>query len=215
MADENCIFCKIIKGEIPSFKVYEDDDFLAILDINPASKGHTLLMPKKHYAIMPQMPNDLIEKMGVAVKKISNVMIKMLGARGTLIYVANGGGAGQVAPHFILHIVPKYGGEEPLIRDDEAKKIELNDFREASNVIRDAIFKVLGVNQSETVPKNKNDSGEVESEKKAPDKQNESNESKNEIKENNTPHNAVNNETHIDVDGIDFNKIDKMFKGDL
>ena len=82
------VFTKIIKGEIPSFKVYEDDKVIALLDINPANPGHVLLLTKEHYSIMPQIPDDEISHVFMAVKALSNSMLRGIDAQGTNIIVA-------------------------------------------------------------------------------------------------------------------------------
>jgi histidine triad (HIT) family protein len=104
---QNCIFCQIIEGKVNSKKVYEDEKCLAILDINPATKGHVLLMPKEHYAIMPVMPEDVIKHLFMISKQISNALLKSLQVQGTNIFVANGAAAGQKAQHFMLHVIPR------------------------------------------------------------------------------------------------------------
>ncbi len=104
---QNCIFCHIIKGEIPANKVYEDESCLAILDINPASKGHMILMPKEHYMIFPQIPENIIKHLAKVSKDLSKRLIQTLGAEGTNILIANGAVAGQRAPHAIIHIIPR------------------------------------------------------------------------------------------------------------
>ncbi|RMF54425.1 HIT family protein [Candidatus Woesearchaeota archaeon] len=109
---KNCIFCHIAHGRVQSKKVFEDDKVLGILDINPANPGHTLLIPKEHYAIMPQMPEDLIAHMFRIAKHISQAMLRGLQAKGTNIFVANGVAAGQQAPHFMIHIIPRKEGDD-------------------------------------------------------------------------------------------------------
>lgn len=104
---EQCIFCKIIKGEIPSNKIYEDDDVLVILDINPANEGHLILMPKEHYQIMPQIPEAALTKLFSTSQKLSKVLLQSLQTGGTTLFIANGAAAGQRAPHFMMHIVPR------------------------------------------------------------------------------------------------------------
>jgi len=111
---QQCVFCQIISGKIPSKKVYEDDYCLAILDINPAAKGHILLLPKEHYAIMPQIPDKELGHMYVIAKKLSQAVLKGLKVSGTDLFVANGLPAGQRAQHFILHIIPRKDGDELL-----------------------------------------------------------------------------------------------------
>jgi histidine triad (HIT) family protein len=104
---KNCIFCKIIKGEIPSKKFYEDSNFVGILDINPGSKGHVLVLPKKHVQIMPQLGTELNGELGIVSKKISSKVKKAIGVSATSVFVANGAVAGQNAPHFMMHIIPR------------------------------------------------------------------------------------------------------------
>jgi histidine triad (HIT) family protein len=104
---QNCIFCKIIEGQIPSKKIYEDKVCIVILDINPAHVGHALILPKDHYQIMPQVPEKDMEHLSKVSKYISNAMLKHLGVQGTSIFVANGAAAGQKAPHFMIHVIPR------------------------------------------------------------------------------------------------------------
>ena len=104
---QNCIFCRIIEGQIPSKKIYEDDICMVILDINPAYAGHALILPKEHYQIMPQVPEKNIGHLFKVSKHISNAMLKYLGIKGTTIFVANGAAAGQKVPHFMVHVIPR------------------------------------------------------------------------------------------------------------
>ncbi len=123
---QNCIFCNIIKDEIPGKKVYEDDDFKAVLDKNPGNKGHVLLLPKEHYQVMPLMPPELGGKVGVACKKVSNLVLKATGAKATSLYVSNGGAAGQNAPHSMIHIIPRFENDSiklnPVWKEDVKHK---------------------------------------------------------------------------------------------
>jgi histidine triad (HIT) family protein len=109
MADEEqqCIFCHIASGKIPAKKVYEDDKVAAVLDINPGASGHILVVPKEHVAIMPQMNDDLVAHVGMVAKQLSHAVIRALKIEGTSIFVANGVAAGQRAPHFLLHVIPR------------------------------------------------------------------------------------------------------------
>src|SRR3989338_6339182 len=108
---QQCIFCQIITGKITSKKVYEDSSCLAILDINPAAKGHILLLPKEHYAIMPQVPEKVLGHLTVVAKNLSQILLKLLRADGTTIFVANGAAAGQRAQHFMIHLFPRKTGD--------------------------------------------------------------------------------------------------------
>lgn len=104
---QECIFCHIIAGRTAAKKVYEDDKFVAILDINPANPGHMLVIPKEHYSVMPQIPEEELSQLSFVIKSLSNACIKALGARGTTIFAANGIAAGQRASHFMMHIIPR------------------------------------------------------------------------------------------------------------
>ncbi len=104
---QNCIFCHIISGKVPAKKLYEDKDVIAILDIYPAAHGHILLLPKEHHAIMPQVPENVIRRMGMLSKALSLAALKGLGAKSTNIFIANGAVAGQRAAHFMIHIIPR------------------------------------------------------------------------------------------------------------
>lgn len=104
---KQCVFCQIISGKIPAKEVYSDEHSFAALDINPAAPGHVLLLPKEHYSIMPQVPEHVLQHLFIAAKKISNSLLRALGAEGTNILVANGQAAGQKAQHFMIHIIPR------------------------------------------------------------------------------------------------------------
>jgi histidine triad (HIT) family protein len=129
---ENCIFCQIIAGKVPSNKVYEDKQLIGILDINPASKGHILFMPKEHYPIMPIIPPDTFKQMVGKLKEVDKCVKDALLCKETTVFIANGGAAGQQSTHFMLHIIPREGGDgldilEPKEKDataDEIKEVE-------------------------------------------------------------------------------------------
>lgn len=108
---KNCIFCQIATGKVPAKTVYSDDECAAVLDINPATKGHILLMPKEHYSVMPQVPEYVLEHVSMVAKGLSQASLKALRCRGTTIFIANGVAAGQRAPHFMMHIIPRYDGD--------------------------------------------------------------------------------------------------------
>lgn len=108
---ENCIFCKIANGEIPSATLYEDEDFRVILDLGPASKGHALILPKEHAANIFELPDDLAAKAIVLAKKIAATLKEGLHADGVNIVQNNGEAAGQTVFHFHMHIIPRYKGD--------------------------------------------------------------------------------------------------------
>lgn len=109
---DDCVFCKIIRGEIPSSQIYEDEDFKAILDINPASKGHALILPKRHYANVYEMPEDLVAKAMVLAKRLATHMTEKLGCDGFNLLQNNGEVAGQTVFHFHMHLIPRYQGAD-------------------------------------------------------------------------------------------------------
>jgi len=107
---DSCIFCKIIKGEIPSTKVYEDADTVAFLDIKPVNPGHTLVIPKKHYVNIHDMQDEMVGKVAIAAKKVSDAILK-IGAKGVNIKMNNGKAAGQDVFHAHVHVMPRYGND--------------------------------------------------------------------------------------------------------
>jgi histidine triad (HIT) family protein len=106
----NCVFCAIVAGEIPSFKIYEDENVLAYLDINPFSKGHTLVIPKVHSSCLLDSADDSLAYVIAAVKKVANHIKTVLPCDGFNILQNNGAAAGQSVNHLHFHIVPRFGG---------------------------------------------------------------------------------------------------------
>ncbi len=102
----DCIFCKIVKGEIPSYKVYEDEKILAFLDINPNSPGHTLIVPKGHTTDLMSISSETLLYAMEKAKKIANILVDKLDADGFTLIQNNG--IAQDIKHFHLHIIPKY-----------------------------------------------------------------------------------------------------------
>lgn len=108
MRDNNCIFCKIAAGEIPSKTIYEDDKFRVILDLGPATKGHALILPKNHYANLYELPEDTAGDVMKLAKKMATVMTEKLGCQGFNLMQNNGETAGQTVFHFHMHLIPRY-----------------------------------------------------------------------------------------------------------
>ena len=108
MKEENCIFCKIANGEIPSATIYEDDDFRVFLDLNPAARGHALIVPKEHFANLFEMDEESCKKEIVLAKKIGSRMKEKLGCDGLNLVQNNGEAAGQTVFHFHMHLIPRY-----------------------------------------------------------------------------------------------------------
>ena len=112
MRDANCVFCKIIDGVIPSTRLYEDEEFVIMLDIGPASFGHALLLPKNHYANIYEMPEDVLSKAICLAKTFGEKLVKALGADGLNLVQNNGLAAGQTVFHYHLHLIPRYEGDD-------------------------------------------------------------------------------------------------------
>jgi len=107
MMAEKCIICQIIDGDVPSKKIYEDDDAVVILDFNGANPGHSFVIPKQHVPILEQLPPALIGKLFNLANKVSSAVFDTLKADGTNIFVANGVSAGQKVAHFMINVIPR------------------------------------------------------------------------------------------------------------
>ena len=108
---KQCVFCKILAKEIPGKIVFEDDKTAAILDIYPALKGHTVFLLKEHYPIMPYIPADEFKHYFGLMPQLSKAIKKAMVSTGVNIFIANGGVAGQQAPHFLTHLLPRENGD--------------------------------------------------------------------------------------------------------
>ncbi len=108
----DCIFCKIVAGEIPSYKIYEDNDILVFLDINPVSVGHTLIIPKQHTLDMTTIDNDLLIKIIDKSRDIAKILEEKLNANGFTLIQNNG--IAQEVKHFHLHLIPKYNTKKKM-----------------------------------------------------------------------------------------------------
>lgn len=108
---DNCIFCKILAGEIPSTTVYEDDDFKAILDVNPAARGHVIILPKRHAANIYELPDEDASKVMVVAKKIATAVRDAFHCDGVNILQNNGEAAGQTVFHLHVHVIPRFEGD--------------------------------------------------------------------------------------------------------
>ena len=115
MKDENCICCKIANGEIPSDTVFEDTAFRVILDLNPASKGHALILPKDHHADITDLPEKSCASAFRLAGRIGAAMKESLGCDGFNIVQNNGTAAGQTVFHFHVHIIPRYKGDPAMV----------------------------------------------------------------------------------------------------
>ena len=109
MAD--CVFCKIIAGQIPSYKVYEDDVVFAFLDVTPLMNGHTLVVPKAHHATVMETPPEVLGAINQRIPKISRAVLAATGAKACHVLVNNGSEAMQSVHHLHYHILPRAAGD--------------------------------------------------------------------------------------------------------
>ena len=129
MDSEECIFCKIVRSEIPSKVVFENEFNLAFLDINPISRGHTIVIPKKHFSNIENIPYDELTRLYKVVKDLSLLIHKKLQIDGYNILQNNFTAAGQVVKHFHVHIIPRNLDDDTLrikIPRNQATEEELN-----------------------------------------------------------------------------------------
>lgn len=141
-----CIFCQIITGKVQSKKVYEDEYVVAVLDINPANPGHILLMPKEHHSIMPQVPEEVLAHLFIVAKKLSQVALKAIGAKGTNILIQNGIAAGQKAQHFMVHLIPRKDNDG-LKLNIERKTISDSDYNTVKEKLTKRINEIFGIKE--------------------------------------------------------------------
>jgi len=106
--NNNCIFCKLANNDIPSHKIYEDDDFLAFLDVFPSSLGHTLIIPKAHFENIFDIPEDIAANLQRLVVKTAAALKNSLGTSHINILQNNGKAAGQTVFHYHVHLIPRY-----------------------------------------------------------------------------------------------------------
>ncbi len=133
--EENCIFCKIAQGQISSIKVYEDEDILAFLDIDPSSKGHTLVITKEHFANFLMVPRNLLDKAFEVAQKIGQALITTLHAEGINIITNVNEIAGQSVFHFHIHVIPRYS-QDGLKLNFSPKQIEKFNLPALANQIK-------------------------------------------------------------------------------
>lgn len=113
MADvDDCIFCRIVRGEVPSVRVFEDERTIAFMDINPANAGHVLVVPREHAADLDALPDDLLGATAVVVKRVATAVRDAVAPDGINIVQANGPGAAQSVAHFHWHVLPRIDGDD-------------------------------------------------------------------------------------------------------
>ena len=135
---QQCLFCQIISGKVNAKRVYDDDKVVAVLDINPASLGHVLLLPREHYQILPEIPDDESAHLFNIAKGISGAVLRAFQVQGTTIFVANGVAAGQKATHAMVHIIPRHDGDKAAL---DIPEYQINE--ENMNVIHKRLLDLM------------------------------------------------------------------------
>ena len=115
MKKDDCIFCKLANGDIPTNVIYEDDTFTVIMDASPATKGHALILPKEHYANIYELDEEVAGKAFKLAKKLATEMTEKLHCDGFNIIQNNGEVAGQTVFHFHMHLIPRYENDNQVI----------------------------------------------------------------------------------------------------
>lgn len=137
---EECIFCKIVNGELPSFKIYEDEKAFAFEDINPISQGHTLIIPKRHAENLWEIPEEDLAAVHFASKKIIQAIKDALNPAGVACLQLNGRGVNQVVMHYHLHLIPRANDEPQLpVSSWELKPGDMNEIQQIAEKIAAAI----------------------------------------------------------------------------
>lgn len=139
MVKDDCIFCKLANGDIPTYALYEDDDFKVILDAAPSSKGHSLIIPKSHADNLFEMSDDSLEKVLKIAKKVGSALKESLNCDGVNILQNNGLAASQTVFHYHTHIIPRYENDRVNISWNTTK-IEESDAIAFVNDIKERII---------------------------------------------------------------------------
>ena len=129
---QECPFCSMVEGKIPVKKIYEDERVIGILDINPATKGHIIVFPKKHASVLSQLDNDVVGHIFQVANMLSTAVFDIVKAEGTNIVVSNGAAAGQRGPHVVVNVIPRFAEDKVSIgwNGDKANDEELEELRE-------------------------------------------------------------------------------------
>ena len=131
-SDPNCIFCKIVAGEIPCAKVYENHKYIAFLDITPVNPGHVLIIPKEHYESLLETPDEILDGMLNDAKKIAKAILKAVNSDSFNLAINTGRNSGQVVPHLHIHIMPRFPNDgHHLFRGGSYREGEMQKVAEA------------------------------------------------------------------------------------
>jgi len=148
---ESCLICKIVANQVPSYKIYEDDLILAVLDVNGANPGHCFVIPKNHYPIIEQVPDQELAKLFGIANKISSAIFEHLKMQGTNIFVANGIPAGQTVAHFLINVIPRKENDGINLQW-KAKQLTEEEMSTIEIKLKDQIQNI-GVGKTESIEK--------------------------------------------------------------
>ena len=153
---QQCLFCSIVEWQVPHYRIYEDNNFIGILDINPASKGHVIVIPKKHYKFITEVSEDF----SIPIKKITDKIYQVLEAD-TSVIINNGLNAGQKVNHISIHIIPRYENDKISIewQSNKASEEELKELsqrlmikQEAPKIKEETIKEIEDYHEEERIP---------------------------------------------------------------
>lgn len=136
----DCVFCKIIAGEIPGIKIWEDDDVFIFLDIHPLRKGHCLIVPKNHYQDIFDIDENILQKIARAAKTLADILKNKLGATWVNLINASGKDAEQSVFHFHLHLVPRYENDGLKMNDRRETKVENFTIEELQKIAQQIMY---------------------------------------------------------------------------
>lgn len=135
----NCVFCRIVSGELPAERIYDDERVVAILDLAPANKGHALVIPKKHYKTFEELTEVDLQALIAVAKKVARGMLSALHADGVNVHINSGRAAGQLIDHAHIHVLPRFKDDGLAFGYDAKKYADQNEMRDFAQRIRKAV----------------------------------------------------------------------------
>jgi histidine triad (HIT) family protein len=139
----DCTFCQIIQGRLEAAVVYEDDDHICIMDRRPISLGHTLVISKKHYAILTDIPSMEVGRLFILVAEMAKIVVRTVNAEGFNVGQNNGAAAHQLVPHVHVHIIPRYLKDSSEGRFPSRKNVEFDELKRLGSLIHEEAMKQL------------------------------------------------------------------------
>ena len=139
----DCTFCQIIQGKLEAAVVYEDDDHICIMDRRPINLGHTLVISKKHYATLSDIPSTEVGKLFILVAEMAKIVVHTVNAEGFNIGQNNGVAAHQIVSHVHVHIIPRYLKDTPEGRFPNRKNVEFGELKKLASIIHEEAMRRL------------------------------------------------------------------------